>query len=72
MRAKTTAGRRPPCPWYANYFARWLILQQLPLQHGPLGQQFFAVAKLAPTVMAASAAMLKTTFVILFIAILLF
>ena len=56
----------------ADYFARWCILQQLPLQQGPPGQQFFAAAKPVPMVMAANAAMLRTTFVILFIAILLF
>jgi hypothetical protein len=54
----------------ANYFA-WWVLQQLPLQQGPFGQQFFAAAKLAPTVITASAAILNTTFVILFITILL-
>jgi hypothetical protein len=37
-----------------------------------LGQQFIAAAKLVPMVIAANAAMLRTTFVILFIAILLF
>jgi hypothetical protein len=48
-------------------------LQQLPLlQHGPLSQQLLAAAYVEPMVMAASAAMLKTTFVIRFMAILLF
>jgi len=50
-----------------------VVLQQLPLwQQGPLSQQFFAAAKPVAMVRAASAAMLSTTFVIRFIAILLF
>jgi hypothetical protein len=47
--------------------------QQLPLlQQGPLSQQFFAAAYAEPMVIAASAAVVKTIFVIRFIAILLF
>ena len=66
-------GLAPAVCSYASYFALCFILQQLPLlQHGPLSQQFFAVANPEAMVMAASAAMLKTTFVILLIAILLY
>ena len=60
-------------PPNASYFALCFILQQLPLlQHCPLSQQFFAAANPEAIVKAASAAMLKTTFVICFITILLY
>jgi hypothetical protein len=47
------------------------LQQTPPLQQSPPGQQFFAVARPEARVMAASAAMLKTTFVMRFMEILL-